>query len=62
VVHLDKAGDGFAITRIELRTRASVPGLSDEEFQQSAEAAKQGCPVSQALAGVESIELDAQLV
>ena len=56
------AGDGFAITRIELRTRANVPGLSDEEFQQSAEAAKKGCPVSQALAGVESIELDAQLV
>ncbi len=62
VVHLDKAGDGFAITRIELRTRANVPGLSDEEFQQIAEAAKKGCPVSRALAGVESIELDAQLV
>jgi osmotically inducible protein OsmC len=62
VVHLDKAGEGFAITRIELRTRASVPGVSEEEFQQSAEAAKQGCPVSKALAGVDSIELDAQLV
>ena len=62
VVHLDKAGDGFAITRIELRTRANVPGLSDEEFQQIAEAAKKGCPVSKALAGVESSELDAQLV
>ena len=62
VVHLDKADDGFAITRIELRTRANVPGLSDEEFQQIAEAAKKGCPVSRALAGVESIELDAQLV
>jgi lipoyl-dependent peroxiredoxin len=62
VVHLDKVGEGFAITRIELRTRANVPGLSDEEFQQSAEAAKQGCPVSKALGGVESIELDAQLV
>ena len=62
VVHIDKAGDGFAITRIELRTRANVPGLSDEEFQQIAEAAKKGCPVSRALAGVESIELDAQLV
>ena len=62
VVHLDKAGEGFAITRIELRTRAGVPGLSDEAFQEIAEAAKQGCPVSQALAGVDSIELDAQLV
>jgi lipoyl-dependent peroxiredoxin len=62
VVHLEKAGDGFAIPRIELRTRARVPGISDEQFQEQAEAAKQGCPVSKALAGVESIELDAQLV
>jgi lipoyl-dependent peroxiredoxin len=61
VVHLEKAGDGFAINRIELRTRARVPGLSDDEFQKQAEAAKAGCPVSKALGGVESIELDAQL-
>jgi lipoyl-dependent peroxiredoxin len=61
VVHLDKVGDGFAINRIELRTRARVPGLSDDEFQKQAEAAKAGCPVSKALGGVESIELDAQL-
>ena len=61
VVHLDKQGEGFAIKRIELRTRARVPGISDEEFQQVAEGAKKGCPVSQALAAVESIELDAQL-
>jgi osmotically inducible protein OsmC len=38
-----------------------VPGIDADEFQQYAEAAKQGCPVSQALAAVESIELDAQL-
>jgi lipoyl-dependent peroxiredoxin len=60
-VHIDKVEGGFAIKRIELRTRASVPGIDDEEFQTHAEAAKEGCPVSQALAGVESIELDAQL-
>ena len=61
-VHIDKQGEGFAITRIDLRTRARVSGISDEQFQESAEAAKKGCPVSQALAAVESIELDAQLV
>ncbi len=61
IVHLEKDGDGFAIKRIELRTRARVSGISDDEFQQLAEGAKKGCPVSQALAGVESIELDAQL-
>jgi lipoyl-dependent peroxiredoxin len=61
-VHLDKEGDGFTITRIELRTRARVAGATEDEFQRAAEGAKQGCPVSRALGGVESIELDAQLL
>jgi lipoyl-dependent peroxiredoxin len=60
-VHLDKVEDGFAIKRIDLRTRVTAPDVSDADFQQAAEAAKKGCPVSQALAAVESIELDAQL-
>jgi osmotically inducible protein OsmC len=60
-IHLDKVEGGFAIKSIELRTRASVPGIDDDEFQKHAQAAKEGCPVSQALAAVESIELDAQL-
>ena len=60
-VHLDKVGEGFGITRIELDTRARVPGVSEDEFQQVAEAAKKGCPVSQALAGTE-ITLNAKLV
>jgi lipoyl-dependent peroxiredoxin len=61
-VHLDKVDEGFGITRIELDTQARVPGVEDEEFQRIAEGAKQGCPVSRALAAVESIELRAQLV
>jgi lipoyl-dependent peroxiredoxin len=60
-VHLDKVGDGFGITRIDLRTRARVPGISDDEFQQLANAAKENCPVSKALAGVDSIGLEATL-
>jgi lipoyl-dependent peroxiredoxin len=60
-VHLDKVDEGFAIKRIELRTRVRAPGLDDNAFQEAAEAAKKGCPFSQALAAVESIELDAQL-
>jgi lipoyl-dependent peroxiredoxin len=60
-VHLEKVENGFAIKRIELRTRASVPGIENDDFQTHAEAAKEGCPVSQALAAVESIEVDAQL-
>jgi osmotically inducible protein OsmC len=61
-VHLDKLDEGFGITRIELDTRARVPGVDDGEFQRIAEAAKQGCPVSRALAAVEAIELKAELV
>jgi lipoyl-dependent peroxiredoxin len=61
-VHLDKVDEGFAIKRIELDTRARVPGIEDSEFQEVAEGAKRGCPVSQALAAVESIELRASLV
>ncbi len=60
-VHLDKAGEGFKITRIELDTRARVPGIDAGEFQKQAEAAKEGCPVSQALTGVE-ITVNAELV
>jgi osmotically inducible protein OsmC len=60
-VHLDKANGGFAIKRIVLNTRASVPGADEEAFRQAAEAAKKNCPVSQALAAVDAIDLDAQL-
>jgi lipoyl-dependent peroxiredoxin len=60
-VHIDKVDDGFAIKRIQLSSRVTAPGLGESEFQEAAEAAKKGCPVSQALAAVETIELDAQL-
>jgi lipoyl-dependent peroxiredoxin len=60
-VHIEKVEGGFAIKRIELDTRARVPGLDDDEFQQIAEGAKQNCPVSKALAAVETIELKAEL-
>ena len=59
-VHLDKGEQGFSITRIELITTGRVPGISAEDFQQHAEAAKAGCPVSRALAAIE-ITLEATL-
>ena len=52
--------DGPAITKIHLTTEAHVPGLDDDTFQEHAAAAKDGCPVSKALAGTE-ITLDATL-
>jgi lipoyl-dependent peroxiredoxin len=60
-VHIDKAGEGFRITTIELQTEAKVPGMDEKTFLAQAEAAKKGCPVSQALTGVE-IKLNATLL
>ena len=60
-VHLDKVGEGFKITTIELSTEVKVPDLSEEEFMKFAEGAKVGCPVSQLLTGAE-IKLQATLV
>jgi osmotically inducible protein OsmC len=54
-VHIEKARDGFAITRIELETQAKVPGIADSAFREQAEAAKKGCPVSMALSAVEIV-------
>lgn len=51
---------GKGITGVHLTTRATVPGLSAEEFATFAETAKTSCPVSQALAGT-TITLDATL-
>ena len=59
--HLERVGEGFKITRIQLTCEASVPEIDDATFQELAAGAKAGCPVSQALAGVD-ISLDAQLV
>jgi osmotically inducible protein OsmC len=52
---------GFGITKIELHTEAQIPGIDDATFQQQAEGAKKGCPVSKALAGTQ-ITLEAKLV
>ena len=61
-VGIDKAGEGFEIKSIKLVTEASVPGIKNEDFQKYAMMAKNGCPVSVALANVKSIELEAKLV
>ena len=60
-VKLEKVGEAFAITKIELETEAEIPGIDDAAFQEAALNAKNGCPVSKALAGTE-IHLTAKLV
>ncbi|MGY1610155.1 MULTISPECIES: OsmC family peroxiredoxin [unclassified Geodermatophilus] len=49
------------ITRIALTVRGEVDGLDADGFENAAQAAKVGCPVSKALAGVDEITLDAAL-
>lgn len=57
---VQKQGDGFTITTMKLRARARVPGIDQGKFQEIAEKAKAGCPVSRALAGVD-IQMEATL-
>jgi osmotically inducible protein OsmC len=59
-VHLEKVGEGFGITRIELETVGQVPGIDEKTFVEHAEGAKANCPVSKALAGPQ-ISLKARL-
>ncbi|MFB8190285.1 OsmC family peroxiredoxin [Microbacterium sp. NPDC055988] len=51
---------GVGITGSHLNVNATVPNLTPEAFQEIAAGAKTGCPVSQALAGIE-ITLEATL-
>lgn len=61
VVHFGKDDAGFAIRGIDLETKATVPGITDADFQQVAETVKETCPISKALAAVK-IDLRAELV
>ncbi len=51
---------GFKLTGIKITVRGKVDGLDAEGFEKAAQAAKAGCPISKALAGVD-ITLDAAL-
>jgi osmotically inducible protein OsmC len=62
VCTVEKVGAGFKITTMRLTTRATVPNIDAAKFQEIANAAKEGCPVSQALKAVPNIILDASLV
>ncbi len=60
-VKLEKVGEAFSITRIDLETEAEIPGVDDATFQKYALDAKQNCPLSKALAATE-IHLTAKLL
>lgn len=52
---------GTGITKIAIDVQGAVPGIDDGGFRQAAEAAKDGCPVSKALAAVPEITVSARL-
>ncbi|PYS93664.1 MAG: peroxiredoxin [Acidobacteria bacterium] len=58
---LEKVGDAFRITKMRLEVRGKVPGIDANAFQQAAEKAKDGCPISNALKNNVAFELDAKL-
>jgi osmotically inducible protein OsmC len=60
-VYLDVTDQGPVISRIELVTEGDVPDLNEAEFQQYAQKAKEGCPVSKALGAVPEMKLTATL-
>jgi lipoyl-dependent peroxiredoxin len=57
-VTIEQVEGGFGITKIELSVTGKVPGLDAAGFEQAAQAAKEGCPVSKALAAVPEITLE----
>jgi lipoyl-dependent peroxiredoxin len=60
-VHLGRIDGKARILKIELECEADAPGISNDQFQEIAQATKTGCPISAALAAVE-ITLNARLV
>ena len=60
-VSLRRIDDAPTIAQIDLDVVGEVPGIDEAAFVKAAEEAKQGCPVSRALAGVPEINLNARL-
>ena len=60
-VTFDKVGDAWSVTRSEIDVVGTVPGLDEEAFVAAAENAKNGCPISRAIAGNVEITVDATL-
>lgn len=60
-VKLEKVGEAFTITQIDLETEAEIPDVDDAAFQKYALDAKQNCPLSKALASTQ-INMNAKLL
>jgi osmotically inducible protein OsmC len=60
-VTLDKVEGGFGITRIDLTLTGKVPGADQAKFQELADKAKAGCPISKLYKGNAEITLSVTL-
>lgn len=58
---IEKVGEGFSITKMQLDVRAQVEKLDDATFQRIARETKDGCPVSRALKGNVDLQVTATL-
>ncbi len=61
-VTFDRVDGGWRVKSSHLVVRGHVPGMDADAFRQAAEAAKDGCPISQALKGNVELSVDATLV
>ena len=61
-VQLRNVDGAPTLTRVDLDTEGRVPGIDQQQFEDYAEQAKAGCPVSRALAGIPEMELSAKLL
>jgi lipoyl-dependent peroxiredoxin len=60
-VTFDRVGDGFKVVSSALTVRGRVAGIDQDGFRKAAEAAKDGCPVSQALKNNVQLSVQATL-
>lgn len=60
-VTFDQVEGGFRVISSALKVRGQVSGIDEAAFQQAAEAAKDGCPISQALKGNVALSVEATL-
>lgn len=60
-VTFDRVGDGFKVVSSALKVSGQVAGIDAAKFGETAEAAKDGCPISQALKGNVELSVEATL-
>ena len=60
-VTFDKGEAGWRVVSSALTVRGVVPGATADSFREAAEAAKDGCPISQALKGNVALSVEATL-